>query len=243
FNYSPDIELLAEDWTGAAWVHTDGPHKHFMVSGRMESPNFEEPFEGARLMQLETVLAAKRNSDVMIIGLGVGITAGNIAKDLPTSRVTVVDYSPAVVKLAGVLSAYNAGVVDAPNAQVIVADGRMALQTEARAFDIVMEMASGDGTPGTSAIKSAQFFQTIKSHLKPGGFYVGVGGSLCTIRAAQSAFRNTYFLPWFLVATEGDLATAFDFDKLKRLRHELHIERPASVAARSRPEGENATLL
>jgi SAM-dependent methyltransferase len=216
FNYSQGIvNDVAEDWAGAAWVMIkDGRRRHFFVNGRIESPDFQDKYGGLRLPQVESILAAKHNRDIMVIGLGLGISIGDIASKLPDSHIVAVDYSPAVIRLASSLGTFNSNVASASNVEIVAADGRMTLQVERRKFDIIMQMASADGVPGTSTIKSMEFMRIVKNRLRPDGFYLAIGNSLCTMRAAQAVFQNIYLQFGFLAASDAPIETLVDVGKL-----------------------------
>jgi predicted membrane-bound spermidine synthase len=234
FNYSQGIvDDVAEDWAGAAWVTIkDGSRRHFFVNGRIESPNFQDKYGGLRLQQVESILAAKHNRDIMVIGLGLGITVGDIANKLPDSHIIAVDYSPAVIRLASSLGSFNSNVASASNVEIVAADGRMTLQVERRNFDIIMQMASDDGVPGTSTIKSIEFMRMVKNRLRSNGFYIAVGNSLCTIRAARAVFQNTYLQFGFLAASDAPIETLVDVSKLDPFASQL----PAPPTAAWSPE-------
>jgi spermidine synthase len=231
--YNPTIDDIREDWAGSVWVARNGSHRYLMVNGRAESPDIDSKYEGFRLFQVETVLAAKRKQDVMIIGLAMGIAPGDMAAKLPGSHFTIIDYSPAVLDFARRYSALNSAVTAAPNVEIVIADGRMATQTDPRAYDIIMEMASGEGTPGISTIKSAEFLRLAKARLKPGGFYFANGDSSCAIRAAQTVFRNVYLLGRFIAASDEALDKAFDFDALADYRAKFGMVLPAHLSTQN----------
>ena len=78
-----------------------------------------------------------RASDVLVIGLGGGATAG-AASQYPYAHTEVVELSRAVIEGASFFSDVNYDLLKAPNVTVMVDDGRSHLQLSGRRYDVIM---------------------------------------------------------------------------------------------------------
>ena len=81
-------------------------------------------------------------SDVLLIGLASGITAGALAADPGVQRLDVVEIEPATVEAARWFSPWNHAVLDDPRLNLIINDGRNhLLRTDHGQYDLVVSEA------------------------------------------------------------------------------------------------------
>lgn len=103
-------------------------------------------------------------ANILEIGFGGGRTAWYLHKYLPQTQVTSVELDPDVVALA---KKYF-GVNEERNFDVIVDDGRMFLKNNIRLYDVILiDAYRGPFVPFHLLTK--EFYEVVKSHLKPGG--------------------------------------------------------------------------
>lgn len=186
-NAEGDIDV-AEDWTTACWVN----NRTFYVGGKSETPNFHERYGGLRLHQVPLVACLRQTKRIGYIGLGLGVANGRLGVLLPNSRIDHIDYSPVVARFVEKYAEYNDDVAHQPNSAIILRDGRLALMLSREQFDVIIEIALLDRFRGSSAIKSVEFLQLVKSRLRPAGIYIAATAGRFGIAAVQKVFSNVY---------------------------------------------------
>jgi spermidine synthase len=109
--------------------------------------------------------------DVLVIGLGSGITAGEILH-YPVKRLDVVEINEQVVEASGFFTPWNNRVLEDPRTRLIVQDGRAHLELANRKYDLVTSEPSNPWMSGIAALYTRDFFELVAARLKPGGMFV-----------------------------------------------------------------------
>jgi spermidine synthase len=109
--------------------------------------------------------------DVLVIGLGSGITAGS-ALAHPVESLDVVEISPEVVEANRFFSAHNRNALKDPRLKLHIEDGKTFLRTTPRAYDLIISEPSNPWIAGVGNLFSLQFYQDVRDRLRPGGVMV-----------------------------------------------------------------------
>lgn len=105
----------------------------------------------------------------LVIGLGTGMTAGSLL-DLPKlEELEVFEISSAVREAAREFDAWSGAVQGDPRTHVTLADGRHALSSSDRRFDLITSDPIHPWTRGSSDLYSLEHFENMAAHLAPGG--------------------------------------------------------------------------
>lgn len=108
---------------------------------------------------------------VLVICFGVGNTAHAASLHLSVRRLEVVDLSRQVLDHADYFSAANGGVLRDPRVSVYVNDGRQHLRMRpAAAYDLITMEAPPVALAGVGSLYSREFYELVRSRLRPGGF-------------------------------------------------------------------------
>lgn len=110
-------------------------------------------------------------------------------------RTTVVDLVPSVPKMVAYYQPDGAALLRAPNAHVVVDDGRRFLERSAEQFDVILtDPPPPIGAPTSSLLYSEEFYAIVKPHLRPGGILqVWVpGGDDATLSAITKALQHSF---------------------------------------------------
>ncbi len=108
---------------------------------------------------------------VLVIGLGSGVTAGAII-GYPLERLDLVEIEPSVVEAARFFGAFNANVLDNPKVHVSIADGRNYLLITPRRYDVIVSEPSNPWIGGLASLFTVEMFQHARDRLRPGGVMV-----------------------------------------------------------------------
>jgi spermidine synthase len=105
----------------------------------------------------------------LVIGLGMGMTAGSLL-DLPElEQLTIFEISPAVRRAAQSFADFNGRVLDDPRTAITIADGRHALATSRERFDLITSDPVHPWTRGSSDLYTLEHFESIARHLRADG--------------------------------------------------------------------------
>jgi spermidine synthase len=139
-------------------------------SGKVQASSEGEDMRLQRMLGHFSHLIPSQAKDVLVIGLGAGVTAGAVAIAPGVERVTIVEIEPLVPKsVAAYFGNYNYRVLDDPKVSVDVDDGRHYLLTTDQKFDIITSDPLDPWIKGAATLFTEEFFRVIRAHLKPGG--------------------------------------------------------------------------
>ena len=109
--------------------------------------------------------------DVLVIGLGSGITSGTVLGHL-IQRLDVVEISDAVVEAASHFVPHNNDVLADPRTRLLVEDARSFLEVTDDTYDVIISEPSNPWVAGMANLFSREFYEEARGHLKPGGVIV-----------------------------------------------------------------------
>lgn len=126
---------------------------------------------GVRMNRLQGVLPLLFDRDpqeVLFMCFGSGITAGTLALT-DFERIDAVEISPEVLEAASFFEKDNLGVMDAPNVEFHVDDGRNFLLTTHNAYDVITFEPMPLALAGVSTFYTKEYYELCLERLKPGG--------------------------------------------------------------------------
>ena len=145
-------------------------YRYFHVGGKIVASS--EPVD-MRLQRMLAHLPALLHPDpksVLIVGFGAGVTAGSFVRYPGIERIVICEIEPRVTEAAGLYFANeNYDVLDDPRVEVIYDDARHFIATTEETFDIITSDPIHPWVKGSAALYSAEYFELIRSHMKPGG--------------------------------------------------------------------------
>src|SRR3989442_1325349 len=157
--------------SGTVSVRQSGVHRYLRINGKTEgSTSLDMPTQ--QLVGHLPLLTHPDPRDVLVIGLGTGVTAGAVARH-GIRRLDVVEIEPAVVEAAGRFFGEADGhvLLDA-RTRTLVADGRNFLFTTPDHYDVIISEPSNPWISGLASLFSEEFFRLTRAHLSPGGVMV-----------------------------------------------------------------------
>jgi spermidine synthase len=148
--------------------------------------------------------------DVLVIGLGGGITAATATRFPGVERVDVVEISPEVIHAAEAWFAdANGRVLEDPRTHLVVGDGRSHVRLSRREYDVVVSLPSHVWNSGIGSLMSAEFYAEVRGRLRPGGILCSwiQGYSLSTdaLRSVVAAVRKAFPVVQLWRGAWGDL--------------------------------------
>jgi spermidine synthase len=163
-------ELLYYRDGGAATVSVKrlGGTLSLAVDGKVDATSTED-MPTQRLLAHVPLLLHPDPREVLVVGLGSGVTAGSALKH-PVARVRTVEISAEVVEAARTFftPAHGDAFRD-PRLQLLVTDARNHLLLAETAWDVVISEPSNPWMAGVSSLFTRDFFALVRARLRPGG--------------------------------------------------------------------------
>ena len=173
-SYTKDADPLLfyqEGYTSTVSVHQSKTSEniYLKVNGKVEASTVGDMPTQILLSQIP-LLFSKSQEDVLIIGLGSGVTVGSAAAH-PARRITVVELEPAVVEASKYFEQVNHRVLSDPRVRVIPHDARNYLLVTSETFDVIISEPSNPWMAGVSNLFTREFFILGSQCLKEGGLF------------------------------------------------------------------------
>lgn len=139
-----------------------------VIDGKVDASNAGDMLT-QRLLGLLPVLVHGRPEDVLVIGLGSGVTLASARATGTVQHADVVEISPEVVRASAFFARENGDVLAAPGVRLIEGDGRSHLAFTPRRYDVIVSEPSNPWMAGIAALFTREFFESAAARLKPGG--------------------------------------------------------------------------
>lgn len=110
--------------------------------------------------------------NVLVVGLGAGITLRGVAEAPGLESIDCVEISEGVKKAAEYFSAENNHILENPKINYIIEDGRNFISTSPKGYDVIIADIFFPMSSGSSALFSSEHFKASRAHLKRGGLMV-----------------------------------------------------------------------
>jgi spermidine synthase len=137
------------------------------INGKTDGSTGEDMVTQVLLAELPLRLHGSAR-DVLVIGLGTGVTAGAAASH-PATRVDCLEIDPAVVEAASLFRDVNGGALEHPSVRILEADARSWLADAEELYDVIISEPSNPWITGVSNLFTLEHFQSCRSRLRPGG--------------------------------------------------------------------------
>jgi spermidine synthase len=216
-------EVLAYAWDsyGLATVHRDSRgHLLLKVNGKTDGSTGPEDMATQRQLGHLPLLHHPRPRRVLVIGLGLGVTAAAVARH-PIELLDVVELSPAVARLAEHFREANEDVLRDPRTRLTVGDGRAAVRFGREPYDVILSEPSNLWISGMASLFTRDFLEEVRRRLAPGGlaclwvhaYRLDPDDFRCVVRTFFSAFEHGSF---WEVSPEGDYLLMGSPEPLRR---------------------------
>jgi spermidine synthase len=116
------------------------------------------------------LLVRKQTDDVLLIGLGSGITLGSV-EQFPIKSVTCVELEPAIIEASEYFNDFNNRPLDDPRLKLIANDGRNFIYTTDEKFDVIISEPSNPWLTGVANLFTLEFFKRGAERLKDDGIF------------------------------------------------------------------------
>jgi spermidine synthase len=163
-----EIVFLEEGVTSTVTVRREDGEYTMQMNGVTEASTSGDLSTQVGVATLPLVLH-EGPRDVLVIGLGGGVTAGAVARFPGVESIECVEISEAVVRAAAYFDDANHGVLRDPRFRLVTGDGRNHLLLADRSYDAIVSLPSHAWNAGIGSLMSAEFYALCRERLSAGG--------------------------------------------------------------------------
>ena len=145
-----------------------------------------------------SMVLAKHTSSVLNVGTGYGITAGTFTLYPQVEDITTIEILPFLVAEQAKFAPHNFRLLDDPRVRLAQGDGRQALVSSDRTYDIINVNVLDPYLPGSSGLYTVDFWREARARLEPGGVFTQLfwGEDLpLLVRGIQEVFPTVLYVP------------------------------------------------
>ncbi len=177
------------------------------INGKPDASNEWGDMITQSLLAHIPLLLKPEAKEICNIGLGAGVTAGS-ALAYPVEKIDVVEISAAVVEAAKYFEESNYGVLTDQRVKIHLADARNFLLLKNNQYDLIISEPSNPWMSGIANLYTREFFEIVRSRLKPGGmlcqwihsYSLKADDFAAIIRTIADVFQ--YIQLWELMSTD-----------------------------------------
>jgi len=196
-----------EGITATVAVQRQGGGRVLKVNGKPEaSTTGDMPTQ--ILIGALPLLVREHTDDVLLIGLGSGVTLGTV-EQFPVKRVTCVELEPAVIEASRHFEDVNNRPLDDPRLRMISNDGRNFIYTTDEKFDVIVSEPSNPWVTGVANLFTLEYFKKGAERLKDDGLFSQwlqiYEMAPEDVRTLIATFRAAFPKVYLFRGAEGDL--------------------------------------
>jgi len=190
------------------WHEGKQLRKALMTNGKVDASTDTDMITQIMLAQVPLFLHPNPK-DVMVIGLGSGVTAGAALQTPSVEKLDVLEISPDVVEAADLFSEENHDVLNDARTELVVADARNFLLASDQTYDVIISEPSHSWVTGVSNLFTRDFLELVRSRLNENGllaqWYHIYGVNRESLKALLKAVSDVfpYYTLWYMLG--GDL--------------------------------------
>ena len=226
-----DKILFYRDGLSVTVAVLEGPGNRYLnVNGKTDGSTGTFDMSTQSLLAYIPLMLHPDPQEVLIIGLGTGVTAG-AALDFPVRSVTQVEIEGAVVEAARLFEAENRNALDNPKLDLVVEDGRNYLMAHPAKFDAIISEPSNPWMSGVANLFTQEHFLLLKDRLLAGGvvsqwlqlYSMRPEDFRMVVRTFHSVFPEAHIFqtsPGDILLLGSQSEPSFDAERISRLFHE-----------------------
>jgi spermidine synthase len=142
------------------------------VNGHVQASNIPYDMKLQRMVGHLPLLLHPNPRSVLGIGFGAGVTAGTFTTYPNIERITICEIEPVIPPLSTKhFARENYNVMNNPKTRIVYDDARHYLMTTTDKFDVIASDPLDVFAKGTAALYTKEYFEAVKAHLNPGGYF------------------------------------------------------------------------
>jgi len=206
-----------------------------LVNGKSDSSTTGDIYTIKLLAHLPALFAEKREN-IMVIGLGTGVTAGELTLYSDAGNIDIAEISPSIIKALPYFQKFNYHLHENPKVRIHTGDAFRILGRSEKKWDIVISEPSNPWVTGVDLLFTSEFYQLVKNHLTENGIFVQwahiYSASPEMVGMIVNTVHQTFRYAHVFVANPNDIlimASNRDFSKKDILNAEEILQKNEAV--------------
>ncbi len=171
------------------------PSMALMINGKSDSSTLGDIYTLRLLAHIPALLAEQRQN-VMVVGLGTGVTAGELLLYPDIKQIDVAEISPAVVNALPFFKPFIHGLSEDPRVNIQLGDAFRIIGRSQKKWDIIISEPSNPWVTGVDALFSRDFYRLVNKHLTESGLLMQwihtTGASTAMIDMTLNTLRQEF---------------------------------------------------
>ncbi len=163
------VSVLEFDFKRNARNLTKSREMSVIVNGKSDSATWEPT---VRLLAHIPALLATKKENALVVGMGTGITAGELTLYPEIRSIDVAEISPSVIKALPLFEKYNFQVHKDPRLKILQGDAFNILKGTDKKYDIIISEPSNPWVTGVDSLFSKEFYTLVGRRLNEEGVFV-----------------------------------------------------------------------
>ncbi|MBT3387946.1 MAG: hypothetical protein HN417_08435 [Desulfobacula sp.] len=212
-----------------------------IVNGKSDSST-KDDIRTLKLLAHIPALFAEKRKNIMIVGLGTGVTAGELLLYPDVHRIDVAEISPSVIKALPYFKEFTNNVHENKKLKIHTGDAFRILGRSRKKWDIIISEPSNPWVSGVELLFSQEFYKLAKEHLTEKGILVQWFHSYSASPSLLGMILNTinqeFQYPRVFLTNSGDLlvmASKHDvsLEQIKRAQETLEENEPVKESLKT----------
>jgi spermidine synthase len=171
-NQSTDLRMIEGRNSSVAYTRWNDGTIYINVSGHVEATTEQADMKLQRMVGHLPALLHPNPEKILGIGFGAGVSAGTFTRYPSVKSITICEIEPVIPPNSTYFfSTQDYDVKDDPRTHIVFDDARHFLLTTTDKYDIIASDPLDVFLKGTAALYSKEYFDVVKQHLNPGGFF------------------------------------------------------------------------
>lgn len=205
-----------------------------MVNGKSDSSTTDD-ISTLKLLAHIPALFAEKRENVMIVGLGTGVTAGEMLLYPDVHRIDVAEISPSVIKALPYFKEFTNNVHENKKLNIHTGDAFRILGRSRKKWDIIISEPSNPWVSGVELLFSHEFYKLAKEHLTENGVLVQwfhtYSASPSLLGMILNTINQEFQYPRVFLTNSADLLVIaskhdYSFEQIKRAQETLDKNEP-----------------
>lgn len=167
-NWEKNEILFYKEGLSQVMVTKRGNLLYLSINGKVDASN-KDDLEPQILISALPLILHSDPKEVLIIGLGSGITLGAVTRFDSVKNIEAVEIDPKVIEAAQYFKEDNHNALSDPRVKIIIADAINYLYLTDKKYDVISSYPSNPWVSGNAYLFTKEFYELTRSHLRNGG--------------------------------------------------------------------------
>ena len=169
---STDLKMVEGRNSSVAYTRWNDGATYVNVNGHVEATTEQADMKLQRMVGDLPAILHPNPQKILGIGFGAGVSAGTFTRYPSVKSITICEIEPVIPPNSTYFfGPQNYHVMNDPRTRIVYDDARHFLLTTTEKYDVIASDPLDVFVKGTAALYSKEYFDVVKQHLNPGGYF------------------------------------------------------------------------